>query len=399
MTIGERVAWYRRRRGLSQEVLAGLVGRTVDWLSKVENNRIELDRLSVIKAMADALDIALGDLLAEPSLLEWTSETGHRTVSALRDALLDYRQITMFGRSVGAVEPPTIDQLTRQVCELWDAYQASRFGYVTARLPELLTQAQAAVEVGPSTMEPHRLLGLTYQLAATQLTKIGEADLAWIAAERGLATARQTEDIAVIGSLTRSVVHALQSAGKYREAVRLTEDAAGMFASSLRTADGEILSIYGTLLLAGSMAAARADDRTATRSFIAEAYSAGRRLGRDGNHLWTAFGPTNVAVHRVATAAELGDIQFAVGLGPRIDTSAMPMERRVRHALEVARAYSRWNRNEEAQATLLDAEQMAPEQVRYHFLGRQLVTGWLRRGRAKPTPTLLALAKRMNMLQ
>ncbi|NBE82739.1 hypothetical protein GVV04_17515 [Micromonospora sp. NEAU-HG-1] len=27
LTIGERVAWYRYRRGLSQEVLAGLIGR------------------------------------------------------------------------------------------------------------------------------------------------------------------------------------------------------------------------------------------------------------------------------------------------------------------------------------------------------------------------------------
>ncbi|WP_260463341.1 helix-turn-helix domain-containing protein, partial [Streptomyces sp. TRM72054] len=55
LTIGERVAWYRRRRGLSQEVLAGLVGRTTDWLSKAENNRIELDRVSVITSLAEAL--------------------------------------------------------------------------------------------------------------------------------------------------------------------------------------------------------------------------------------------------------------------------------------------------------------------------------------------------------
>ena len=76
LTIGERVAWYRRRRGMSQEVLAGLVGRTADWLGKIENNRIELDRLSVIKSLADALDVALGDLLGEPSLLDWTSDSG-----------------------------------------------------------------------------------------------------------------------------------------------------------------------------------------------------------------------------------------------------------------------------------------------------------------------------------
>jgi transcriptional regulator with XRE-family HTH domain len=70
LTIGERVAWYRRRRGMSQEVLADMVGRTVDWLSKVENNRVDLDRLSVIKALADTLDVSLGDLLSEPSLMD-----------------------------------------------------------------------------------------------------------------------------------------------------------------------------------------------------------------------------------------------------------------------------------------------------------------------------------------
>jgi len=84
MTIGERVALYRRRRGMAQVVLAGLVGRTEDWLSRVENNKIELDRLSVIRNLADALDITLADLVAEPALLDWTTDSGVRTVPALR---------------------------------------------------------------------------------------------------------------------------------------------------------------------------------------------------------------------------------------------------------------------------------------------------------------------------
>jgi transcriptional regulator with XRE-family HTH domain len=84
LTIGERVAWYRHRRGLSQQVLANLVDRTEDWLNKVENNRIQLDRLSVITALARALDITLGDLLAAPSLVEWSVDTGRRTVPELR---------------------------------------------------------------------------------------------------------------------------------------------------------------------------------------------------------------------------------------------------------------------------------------------------------------------------
>jgi hypothetical protein len=235
--------------------------------------------------------------------------------------------------------------------------------------------------------------GLTYQLAATQLTKLGESDLAWIAADRGLTAVRPTGDPVVTGSLFRSVGHALHSTGRYAEAVRLTEDAAGYLEPHLKQATPALLSVYGTLFLAGSMAAARANDAATTRAFLNTADHTAARLGSDGNHHWTAFGPTNVAIHRVATAAELGDLQVAVDLGPRVDTAGLPMERRVRHALEVARAYSSYNRGDDALAALLDAEQMAPEQVRHHFLSRQLTLTWIRRQRGKPSPQLVGLAR------
>ncbi|WP_431905614.1 helix-turn-helix domain-containing protein [Micromonospora carbonacea] len=399
LTIGERVAWYRYRRGLSQEVLAGLIGRTADWLGKVENNRIELDRLSVIKSLAEVLDVSLGDLLGEPSLLDWTSDSGTATVPALRAALMNYRALGPFSGDLGA-EPPTIAALKKQVGALWDAYQESRFGYVTGRLPDLLDRAQAAADHhdGDDQDNARRLLGLAYQLAATQLTKLGESDLAWIAADRGVAAVRPTGDPLITGSLFRSVGHALHATGRYAEAVRLTEDAASYLEPHLKHATPELLSVYGTLFLSGSMAAARANDAGTTRTFLAAADQAAGQLGADANHLWTAFGPTNVAIHRVATAAELGDLQVAIDLGPRVDTTGLPMERRVRHALEVARAYSSWNRVNDAQTALLDAEQMAPEQVRHHFLSRQLALTWIRRQRGKPSAELVGLAQRLKVL-
>ncbi|WP_199516587.1 helix-turn-helix domain-containing protein [Nucisporomicrobium flavum] len=400
LTIGERVAWYRRRRGMSQEVLAGLVGRTPDWLGKIENNRIELDRLSVITALAGVLDVALGDLLAEPSLLDWSNESGLETVPALRSALMDYRGITALGTGEMDVEPPNLSELRSETGGLWEAYQGSRFGLVTNRLPALLKHAQAAVYEfeGEDQDDARHLLGLTYQLAATQLTKLGETDLAWIAAERGLSVVRVTGDPVVAGSLFRSVGHALNATGRYKDAVRLTNDAAGYLDQFMTDATPEMLSVYGTLLLSGSVAAARAGDAETARTFLAEADDAALRLGRDANHLWTAFEPTNVAIHRVAAAGELGDIQVAIDLGPRVDTAGMPMERRVRHALEVSRAYSSWNRQEEALATLLHAEQMAPEQVRHHYLGRQLVLTWIRQQRTKPSAALVGLARRLQVL-
>jgi tetratricopeptide (TPR) repeat protein len=313
---------------------------------------------------------------------------------------MEYRGITSLGTNGTQSKAPDLAALRRDTTELWDAYQGSRFGFVTGRLPALLRHAQAAIDDfdGQDLDDARNLLGLTYQLIATQLTKLGETDLAWIAAERGLSAVRPIGDPVIIGSLFRSVGHALLSTGRFQDAVRLTNDAAGYLDQHLADATPELLSVYGTLLLGGSVAAARASDADTARGFLTAADDAATRLGKDANHLWTAFGPTNVAIHRVATADELGDFQVALDLAPRVDTAGLPTERRVRHALEVSRAYSSRNRQDDALAVLLDAEQMAPEQVRHHFLGRQLVLTWIRHQRGKPSSTLVGLARRLHVL-
>ena len=398
LSVGERIAWYRRRRGMSQQVLAGLVNRTADWLSKIENSRIDLDRFSVLQSLASALDVTVGDLIGEPLLLDWSVDSGRLTVPALRTALMDYRQIAPLLGGVPAGTPPELDALARNVGQVWEAYQDSRYGYVTNRLLSLLAQAQSAdrVYTGEGRERAKSLLAMTHQAAAAILTKLGETDLAWIAADRGLIAAQGSGNPVVVGSLLRSVTHSLLSNSRYVEAVRLTQDAATYLQPGLANATPEYLSIYGMLFLAGSMAAARNEDRATTRLFLVEAEESARRLGTDANHLWTAFGPTNVAIHRVSTAVELGDLQIAVDLGPRVDVSALPVERRIRHRIEIARAYSTWNRRDEALALLLDAERDAPEQIRYHYVSRQLVMRWIRQQRGKPSHHLTELAKRLH---
>ncbi len=400
LTIGERVAWYRHRRGMSQEVLAGLVGRTADWLGKAENNRIELDRLSVIRAMAHALDVSIADLIGEPTLLEWSTDSGRRTVPALREALMDYRQLTPLLGAPTDGEPPALAALRSDVSEVWDAYQGSQYGFATRQLPLILSDALLAVRAyaGEEREEANALLALTYQGAAMVLGKLGENELAWMAADRGLAAAQQSGNNVIVGSLFRSVTHCLLSTGRYETAVQLVSDAAGFLESGLGEATPAYLSVYGTLFLTGSMAAARAEDRATTQAFLREADAMASRLGADGNHMWTAFGPTNVAIHKVATAGELGDFQVAAELGPQVDTSGLPVERRVRHNLEVARALSAWNRTDDALSMVLDAEEMAPEQVRHHYMSREIVLGWVRGTRGRPTRPVADLAERLRVV-
>ena len=395
MTIGERVAWYRTRRGLTQEVLAGMVGRTDDWLSKIENGRANLERLSVIKALADALDVTVGDLLGEPAILDWNA-SGATTpsVGLLRDALMDYSALVPM---LSSATPEPLGDLRSGVDDVWNAYQASRFGYTTVRLPRLISGARAASKSmqGPERREALRLLALSYHAAAATLTKLGEPDLAWIASDRGLASAEDSENPQAVASLLRSVAHALLSIGRYSSAADVVTRSTDRL-SSRTEPDPTHWSLLGSLFLVGAMAAARADDPREARTFLSRARQASQQLGHDANHAWTAFGPTNVAVHDVSVAMELGDLQTAASLASRVDARPLPVERRVRHALEVAKVYTMTNREADALQVLLHAERDAPEQVRHHYIARELVLTCLRRGRTI-RPELDALAARLQV--
>jgi transcriptional regulator with XRE-family HTH domain len=396
MSIGQRVAFYRQRRGLTQSILAGLVGRTEDWLRKVEHDVLPLDRLSVLRRVAFALDVSLGDLIGEPVLMEWAEEPSCRTIPALRVALMDHRQF-LAGSYSG--EPVRLDGLAREIGEQWSDYQNSRYARLTQRLSLLITDAQAACQQygtgSEDGLRAHELAASAHQLATALLTKLGEADLAAISATRGLAAANISGSTLMIGSLYRSVAHALLSIGEFEQSAALTRAAADYLQPGLGSASPEYLSVYGMLHLVGAVASSRREDRADTMAFLAEADDAATRLGQDANYLWTAFGPTNVAIHRVTAAMELGDVQVAIDLGPRINTDALPTERRVRHAIETARAFARWNRVDDALTLLLRAEHDAPEQVRYHRLSRILVREMIRLPR--PASRAVELAYRMGV--
>ncbi len=56
----------RRRRGISQTALAGLVGRSESWLSQVERGARSVDRLSVLVDLAEILHVDVADLIRRP---------------------------------------------------------------------------------------------------------------------------------------------------------------------------------------------------------------------------------------------------------------------------------------------------------------------------------------------
>lgn len=142
LSIGERVAFYRARRGLTQAVLASLVGRSEDWLSKIERGEREIRRLDILGEVASALRVSLADLLGQPVLLEDDHE--HDDIPAIRDALMAPRRLSgvLFTDDPEAW-PANIEHVSSLTEAAWDSYQHGRIGRTVVLLPELIRATQS----------------------------------------------------------------------------------------------------------------------------------------------------------------------------------------------------------------------------------------------------------------
>ena len=96
--IGERIAVYRRRRGLSQAALAGLIGRSESWLSQVERGIQSVDRLSVLLDIARVLHVDVGSLIGRPWRLAPNGGVVVQGLDAVRQVLT--RQLQQQGFTV-----------------------------------------------------------------------------------------------------------------------------------------------------------------------------------------------------------------------------------------------------------------------------------------------------------
>jgi transcriptional regulator with XRE-family HTH domain len=319
-------------------------------------------------------------------------------VAGLRDVLLRYE--TTSPRYRAASQLGDLERLHRDIDAAWGAFQGSHYAQLSSMLPGLIASCQAAAgECDGEQQQPAlRLLSQAYQLTAFDLTKHGEGQLALLAADRGMLAAQQAADALAAAGCARVLAAALLSAGQDRKAKELCLNLATPLQRQLGVASPTHLSVYGSLLLKASIATSRLGERADTQELLAEAERAAQRLGRDANCMWTAFGPTNVRVHRVATSVELGDGGTAVEHAKQIRPTRLPsLERRAQCLVDIARGYGQWGRTSEATKVLLAAEQVAPEEVRVQPKVRSLVLELLHQRRRRD-PELRRLAHRVGAL-
>lgn len=366
LSIGERIAFHRKRRGYTQQILAGLVGRSTDWLAKAESGRRKPPRIDMLAELARVLRVPLGDLVGLPVLLE--DDRQQDDVPAVRDALMSPRRLSrlLFGPEAEA-QLPTPGPTAELVEQAWNDYQGGRLGKVIAGLPGLLQTAQELEDRAARSSVERRdcwaVSARVHHLAATTLAKIGESDISWLAAERAMRAADESGDSLVLASAARSGTHALLANGRYDDAMELGDTASAWLSARVDASDPAALSLLGMIHLRAAIAAARHQDRPSATILLDRAEELADQLGSDENYWQTSFGPTNVVLHRLSAELDLDNISYVVEHG-QINVDHMPPERAVSHRIDYARALSLAGQGDDAFAELFMAERVSPQLVR-----------------------------------
>lgn len=312
-------------------------------------------------------------------------------VSALESAMLD--------PPLASGVPVALPHLRRDVNIARSIFQHGRYREVAAKLPNLLSTAIATCaelttpeDIGAANGQ----LAEIYTLATELMVKLGHDHLAWATADRALQAAYGSRDILTQASARRMWGIVMRRADRAETAHQLVVDTAAALQPELHRSP-EHLSVYGSLLSTAAYTAAVDGDRDTARTLIGEAVEAAGRLGVDGNHRFTAFGPTGVGLYRISIARVLGDSGTAIEVARQIDPRAIPVvERRARYWSDVARSFHQWGKPERCYRALLAAERASPDEVRYRKPIHHITTSLLQHPTAHTLPGLRAFAGRVG---
>ncbi|MEU7612951.1 helix-turn-helix transcriptional regulator [Micromonospora sp. NPDC049204] len=395
LPIGRRVARWRVRRAMTQQQLADRLCRSKSWVDKVERGVRALDRYSVIQELAEVLRVNPEVLLSQrPPRTPVGTVDG---VDGIRAALARY--------DTPQAPEHTTDEARRQVGYAWLTYQHADYAQLVRAMPGLLDVVQGA--------RSPELLVQAYRIASSLLVKLDEADLGWLAADRAMAAAG--DDPLLSAAAVVSIAQALRAQNRDHLALAALLPAANLaLPPSTHSGDQEVSGTFvdqisrkpldhrgqtdrrdqavgGTLLVQAALAAAGCGEHRRAGELIDRAAGIAANLrGYDDPHR-TSFGPVAVELARVLLAAQRDDAAEAVRrhstVVRREGWRRLPAEYRDAYLLDVARTYLRLGDLRGAARALVDADHVAPAEVRCRPLVRTVIAEI---ARAQPTPAGVA---------
>lgn len=292
-----------------------------------------------------------------------------------------------------------MEKLGSDATRAWEFAHGSQYDDLSHLLTTLIPELEYAVRKTSGVDQQRACIAKAkaYQAAAAVLSKVGETAAAWVAVDRSIAAAEEADDPLLMAEGAFRLAIMFQSARRFDLAKRTAETAANALSRLVDAAEPEAVALRGALYLQLAVASARVNEGEQAYDYLSQARQAAEWLGVDRNDYNTEFGPTNVLLHEVNVAVELGDAGHALRVAAKADIGRLSPERRARLLIDVARAYSQRRQPDQVARALREADSIAPEQVRTHPLVRELLNDALRVDDGN-TPDLQHLVQDLDLI-
>lgn len=373
-STGARIRYYRDKRGMSRPVLAGLVGKSAEWVKAIESGKQHAPRLAMLLRIAQVLELPdLAMLTGNGHAVPVSVFAGprHSALSEVQAALTEYRV------SLRA-EPVSVPHLAERLRAAWLVRHSSpdHRTQLGSLLPGLISDAQVAARVlrDSERRAARRVLAGVYQLADFYVAYQPAPELVWMVADRAITEAQEADDPYLIAGGAWAMVQAMRDDSRWEEAIAVAADARDTLARYVDGAPVDWRGMVGALNAEIAYVYARRGRHGLAWAYWEKADEVARQLGPDYRHTQSSFSQSVMSAHAVTLGVELRRAGEALRAANAFDPVAIPsLARRGRHLIEVARAHS-LEGDRGSVLTLLDRSQkVASETISYNGFARDML--------------------------
>lgn len=382
MPTGQLIRLYRIDRKKNTVNLATHAGITVRYLEMIEAGT-RTPSVPVLRKLAKVLGVRTAALLGEAPSEDHEGPVNPRLAEVER-ALYTYRSVSL---SDQGDTPPELSALVQRTKAAWDTWIISPNKYTDTLsvLPDLIVDAERAVNAYDRSPESCRQASEVYQLARAVLKHAGRIDLVPFVCERAMRYAEENGDPLLIGAATWYLGQAVLSGDMPHAALEVAMMTAEKFERLLPDGTPEHFYVYGGLLQLAAIASVRTGDPWRARELLrGPARRAAQHIGDGKSYHHIFFGPTNLGIHMTSVEVEESEISEALRVADEVDITKIGYsERQTAHLYQVARCYECRNNDTAVFVHLKMAARICPQDFLYTRNARSMVSTLVKR--AKPS--------------
>jgi transcriptional regulator with XRE-family HTH domain len=372
LPIGARIQAIRERQGKTRPVIAGLVGRSAQWLKDMERGRRLPPRWDMLVALAHVLHVDVSTLTganSAPVCAALQRREGHPVVADMREAI----EATPLQIPDGP--EPDVQALLTRAADAWHLWHTSPTPRASAGavLPQLIRDARRAVRVttGKERRTAHMTLTSAYALSEQVLAWVSDSALLWLAADRCMNHAEEADQPEALAGAAWVLGNVWRATGREEDAYRLATDASHLLEPYLADGSDNARALWGSVKLHAAITAARMGEEGNALHALDQGEKMARKLPGSYAHPWTLFGTANTRLTAVSVHVDMRKSSSALERADAVDPDSVPsVDRRARLWLEMSRSYHQKKDNLAALQTLQRATDISEESMRCHPLSR-----------------------------